>query len=72
MNNKQNITNKFGKVLAVPSLCELYPGIYLTIEEKAWKNLNARKNLKNTENPLNNYVNGNRTSATQRNGEMAE
>jgi hypothetical protein len=38
MNNKQNNTNnKFGRVLAVPSLCELYPGICLTTEEKAWK-----------------------------------
>jgi hypothetical protein len=27
------------KVLAVPGLCELYPGICLTTEEKAWKNL---------------------------------
>jgi hypothetical protein len=40
MNNKQNNTNnKFGRVLAVPSLCELYPGICLTTEEKARKNL---------------------------------
>ena len=28
-----------GRVWAVPSLCELYPGICLTTEEKAWKNL---------------------------------
>jgi hypothetical protein len=36
MNNKQNNTNnKFGRVLAVPRLCELYPGICLTTEEKA-------------------------------------
>jgi hypothetical protein len=28
------------EVLAVPRLCELYPGIWLTTEEKAWKNLN--------------------------------
>jgi hypothetical protein len=40
MNNKQNNTNnKFGRVLAVPSLCELYPGICLTTEQKARKNL---------------------------------
>jgi len=26
-------------VWAVPRLCELYPGIWLTTEEKAWKNL---------------------------------
>jgi hypothetical protein len=29
----------FGRVLAVPHLHELYPGICLTTEEKAWKNL---------------------------------
>ena len=29
----------FGRVRAVPRLCELYPGICLTIEEKARKNL---------------------------------
>jgi len=28
-----------GRVRAVPSLCELYPGICLTTEEKARKNL---------------------------------
>jgi hypothetical protein len=40
MNNKQNSTNNnFGRVLAVPSLCELYPGICLTTEQKARKNL---------------------------------
>jgi hypothetical protein len=39
--NKQYIEQhkKFGRVLAVPRLCELYPGICLTTEEKAWKNL---------------------------------
>jgi hypothetical protein len=38
MNNKQNNTNnKSGRVLAVPSLCEFYPGICLTTEEKARK-----------------------------------
>jgi hypothetical protein len=36
-NNKQN--NKFGRVLVVPSLCEFYPGICLTTEEKARKTL---------------------------------
>jgi hypothetical protein len=38
-NKKKNNTNKFGRVLAVPSLCELYPGICLTTEGKARKNL---------------------------------
>jgi hypothetical protein len=27
------------EVRPVPPLCELYPGIYLITEEKAWKNL---------------------------------
>jgi hypothetical protein len=40
MNNKKNnANNKFGRVLAVPSLCELHPGICLKTEEKARKNL---------------------------------
>jgi hypothetical protein len=40
MNNKHNNTNnKYGRVLAVPSLCELYPGICLTTEGKARKTL---------------------------------
>ena len=30
--------NNFGRVRAVPRLCELYPGICLTIDEKARKN----------------------------------
>jgi len=30
---------KFGRVRGVPRLCELYPGICLTTEEKARKNL---------------------------------
>jgi hypothetical protein len=50
MNNKQNNTNnKFGRVLAVPSFCELYPGICLTTEEKARKNLSqgSRRDSKN-------------------------
>jgi uncharacterized integral membrane protein len=29
----------WGRVWAMPCLCELYPGICLTTEEKAWKNL---------------------------------
>jgi hypothetical protein len=29
----------FGRVLAVPRLCGFYPGICLSIEEKAWKKL---------------------------------
>jgi len=33
-------------VLAVPRICEFYPGICLTTEEKAWKNLSqGKKNL---------------------------
>jgi len=47
-NNTQNDTKQtiprttqtfFGRVRAVPRLCELYPGICLTTEEKARKNL---------------------------------
>jgi hypothetical protein len=30
---------------AVPRLCELYPGICLTTEEKARKNLSSREKL---------------------------
>jgi len=30
-------------VRAVPRLCEFYPGICLTTEEKAWKNLSQGK-----------------------------
>ena len=39
--NKQYIEqhNNFGGVRAVPLLGELYPGVCLTTEEKAWKNL---------------------------------
>jgi len=39
--NKQYIEqhNNFGRVRAVPRLCGLYPGICLTTEEKARKNL---------------------------------
>jgi hypothetical protein len=50
MNNKENNTNnKFGRVLTVPSLCELYPGICLTTEEKARKTLSQgnRRDSKN-------------------------
>jgi len=32
-------TQKLGRVLVVPRLCGFYPGICLTTEEKAWKNL---------------------------------
>ena len=38
-NNTQNDTINLGRVLAVPRHCELYPGICLTTEEKARKNL---------------------------------
>jgi len=39
--NKQYIEQhkNFGRVRAVPRLWALYPGISLTTEEKAWKNL---------------------------------
>jgi len=39
--NKQYIEQHkhFGRVQAVPRLCELYSGIYLTTEGKALKNL---------------------------------
>jgi len=32
-------TQQLGRVRAMPRLCRFYPGIYLTTEEKAWKNL---------------------------------
>ena len=38
-NSTQNNTIKLGRVRAVPRVCELYPGICLTIEEKSRKNL---------------------------------
>ena len=59
-NNTQNNTNNnrttqiinteqhkySGRVRAVPRLCEFYPGICLTTEEKTWKNLSqVKKNL---------------------------
>jgi len=37
--NSVKIVAQFGKVQAVPRLCELYPGISLATEEKARKNL---------------------------------
>jgi hypothetical protein len=39
--NKQYIEEhkKFGRVRAVPHLCEFYPGICITTEEKGRKNL---------------------------------
>jgi hypothetical protein len=36
-NNTQNNTINLGRVQTVPRLCELYPGICLTTEEKARK-----------------------------------
>jgi hypothetical protein len=36
----------FGIVRAMPPLCELYPGICLTTEEKARKNLSHKNNIK--------------------------
>ena len=38
-NNTQNNKKIFGRMQAVSSLCELYPGICLTTGEKARKNL---------------------------------
>jgi hypothetical protein len=39
-NNAENNTiHQLGRVRAVSRLCVLYPGICLTTEEKAWKNL---------------------------------
>jgi hypothetical protein len=40
--NTQNNTINSGRVLAVPHLCELYPGICLITEEKARKILNEQ------------------------------
>jgi hypothetical protein len=37
--NGTYITIKIWEVRAVPRFCELYPGIYLTTEEKARENL---------------------------------
>jgi hypothetical protein len=39
--------NQFERARTVPRLCEFYPGICLTSEEKARKNLNhGKKNLR--------------------------
>ena len=38
-NTLNNTIHWLGKVRTVPRLCEVYPGICLTTEEKAWKNL---------------------------------
>jgi hypothetical protein len=45
-NSTQNDTKQtihFGRVRVLPRPCELYPGICLTTEEKARKNLNVKK-----------------------------
>ena len=43
---RHRTTQQFGRVRAVPRLCEFYPGICLTTGEKARKNLSqGRKNL---------------------------
>ena len=39
INSTQNNTINLGRVWAVPRVCELYHGIYLTTEEKARENL---------------------------------
>jgi len=39
-NNRQNKTINLGRGRAVPRLCESYPGVCLTTDEKARKNLN--------------------------------
>ena len=40
---KHRTTQKLGRVRSVPRLCEFYPGICLTTEEKARKNLSQGK-----------------------------
>jgi hypothetical protein len=47
---QHNTNNKFGRALAVLSLCELYPGICLTTEGKARENLSqgSRRDSKYT------------------------
>jgi len=40
---EQHKNNEFGRVRTVPRLCEFYPRICLTIEEKARKNLSQGK-----------------------------
>jgi N-acetyl-gamma-glutamylphosphate reductase len=43
--NIYRTTQKFGRMRAVPHLCEFFPGICLTTEEKARKNLSqGRRN----------------------------
>jgi len=39
----ENNTIKLGRVLAVPRSCEFYPGICITTDEKARKNLSQGK-----------------------------
>ena len=47
------ITTNVERVRAVPRLCEFYPGICLTTEEKAWKNLSqVKKNLRLRKTPV--------------------
>ena len=54
-----------GRVGAVPRLCELYPGICLKTEEKAWKNLSQGSRrvpvvtikIEYTEENIHNYTN---------------
>jgi len=41
----------------VPRLCEFYPGICLTTEEKAWKNLSqGKKNLSHVKKNLSHSI----------------
>jgi hypothetical protein len=44
--NIHRTTQQLGRVWAVPRLCGFYPGLCLTTEEKARKNLKHEKNLK--------------------------
>ena len=46
------ITTNVERVRAVPRLCEFYPGICLTTEEKAWKNLSQVKKNLNVQNSI--------------------
>jgi len=46
-------TQKLGRVRAVPRLCGFYPGICLTTEEKASKNLILTKQVTSGKGPLN-------------------
>jgi len=56
--NKQYIEKhkKFGIVRAVPRLGELYPGICLTTEEKARKNLSQDSRTIRLRRPYNKYT----------------